>query len=120
MKTIICGGRDYRMTEADHRRLNFLKDKLPITEVVSGAASGADREGEVWARLNGIPVKTFPAEWTRYGKSAGPRRNADMASYADACIAFPGGRGTADMVCRAREKFLMVFTIAPPHDMPPT
>jgi RNA-splicing ligase RtcB len=42
------------------------------------------------------------AEWDKYGPSAGPRRNARMVEWKpDVVIAFPGNRGTADMVEKA-------------------
>ena len=74
---------------------------LPITEVVSGGAHGADRLGEHMARNRGITIETFYAQWKLYGRPAGPMRNQKMAEYADACILFPGGKGTADMKDKA-------------------
>jgi len=93
MKTIIAGGRDYRLTKAD---LLWL-DTQGITEVVCGGCSGADADGAAWAKRNGIPVADFYANWSAHGKAAGPVRNAEMARYAERCILFPGGRGTASM-----------------------
>ena len=70
-----------------------------ITEVVSGKAPGIDTLGELWAHQHGIPVQPFPADWTRYKKSAGRIRNAAMAEYADALIAIVNGSpGTANMI----------------------
>jgi len=68
----------------------------PITEIVSGTAVGVDRMGEIFAELTKIPVKQFPADWKKYGKSAGYRRNEEMVAYADRVIAFWDGhsRGT--------------------------
>lgn len=109
MKTIICGGRDYEFTNADYDRLNALHEAHKFTLVISGGARGADMHGETWARLNAIPVERHPADWTKWGKSAGPIRNAEMAEIADAVVAFPGGRGTADMLRRAMEKGLRVL-----------
>ena len=109
MKTIICGGRDYSFSNADFALMDQLKDSLPITEIVSGGAKGADAYGEIWARLNCMPVTQFPANWNLHGKSAGPIRNAQMAAYSDAVVAFPGGTGTADMVRRAKANGLKVI-----------
>jgi len=86
-----------------------------ISEVVSGAcgihagvrnaahriALGADGIGEAWAKDHAIPVRRFYADWDEYGLAAGPRRNREMAEYADAVIALPGGRGTKSMVAEA-------------------
>ena len=103
MKTIIAGGRDYRFTVDDWVFLDDIHFVATITEVVSGGATGADAEGERWAKKRGIPVKYFPADWKTHGKSAGPKRNQQMAEHADAAILFPGGRGTADMLARAQQ-----------------
>ena len=126
MKTIIAGGRNYKFTLADVEFLNRLHKELPITEVVSGMATGADSEGEFWAEDRNIPVARFRAAWERWGvpgavigvrqngmkynKLAGFDRNQQMADYADALIAFPGGNGTADMVARATAKGLKIIT----------
>lgn len=96
MKVIIAGGRDYRLDLNDRLWLDGLRTILPITEVVEGGASGADRDARAWAIGRGIPYRTFKADWL-YGKGAGPARNRQMAEYAEACVLFPGGRGTASM-----------------------
>jgi hypothetical protein len=108
MKTIICGGRDYVLTRGDARWLDELRVSLPITEVVCGEAKGADAGGKKWAIARGVPVKSFPAEWSVFGKHAGPIRNEQMAEYAEGCIAFPGGFGTGDMIRRAHKHGCMV------------
>jgi hypothetical protein len=59
--------------------------------------------------MNRVPVKQFPADWNKYGKAAGPIRNAQMAKYADAVILFPGGRGTANMRKLAKEHGLEIL-----------
>lgn len=109
MKVIIAGGRDYELTDADRARLDRARSELPITEVVCGCARGADTGGEDWAKARGVPVARFPADWKKFGRSAGPRRNLQMAQYAEALIAFPGGSGTANMVQQATERGLKVL-----------
>lgn len=109
MKTIIAGGRDYRLTARDYVELEKLRPY--ISEVVCGRATGADTCGKEWAQAHGIPVKDFIPDWEKHGNAAGPIRNSDMAAYADALIAFPGGRGTADMIRKARAKGLVIHLI---------
>lgn len=87
LRTIIAGGRDYSLTLSDEAWL----DTLPIREVVSGGASGADAGGEAWAKKRGIPIKRFPADWKTHGRAAGPIRNRQMAEYADAVVLFLEG-----------------------------
>ena len=73
--------------------------------------AGADALGERYARDRGYALKVFPAEWKKWGRAAGPIRNAQMADYADALIAFWDGEssGTRDMIRKAEEKGLKVY-----------
>lgn len=101
MRVIIAGSRefdDYEMLK--QAMAQQLEEGLDITEVVSGTAPGADRLGERWAQENGISLKRFPAQWEKYGRAAGPMRNAEMADYADYLIAFwhPSCVGTTNMI----------------------
>lgn len=105
LRTIIAGGRTYNLTQADEAWLNT----LPIGEVVSGCAKGADTGGELWAKKRGIPVKRFPANWKAFGKGAGHIRNRQMAEYAQAVVLFQGGKGTANMKQEAQHRELVIF-----------
>jgi hypothetical protein len=110
MKVIIAGSRsitDPREVEAAIRESGF-----EIAEVVCGGARGVDMLGCEWAQERGIPVAWYPAEWDRYGKSAGYRRNEKMALYADALIAVWDGesRGTKHMLDIAHREGLQVFS----------
>ena len=106
MKTIIAGSRDY----TNYQAVRSIMDRCPwaVTEVVCGGARGADAMGDQWAKEKGVAVKPFPADWKRqpdgsYDKTAGFKRNEEMAVYADACVAFWDGEspGTRDMIDRA-------------------
>ena len=105
MKVIVAGGRKYELTSKDLQKLY----SLPISEVVSGCASGVDRCGEEYARMNNLKISRFPANWKDYGPSAGPRRNKQMAEYADAVALFPGGRGTESMHKEAMKAGIKIF-----------
>lgn len=74
------------------------------THIISGGARGADRAGEDWAFANGVPVVVMPAQWGQHGKKAGPIRNKEMATEADALLAFWDGvsSGTAHMIATMR------------------
>lgn len=109
MKMIIAGGRNYQLAAEGFRLLDHLLRALPVTEVVTGRATGIDASGERWARARGLPVKHFPADWKYHGKAAGPIRNQEMANYADALAVFHGGRGTRDMRRKAEAAGLQVF-----------
>lgn len=111
MKVIIAGCRyfdDYEMLKeyVDHILQNVTK-KGDI-EIVSGGAKGADALGERYAKERGYTLTVFPAEWDKYGRAAGPKRNEKMGDYADALIAFWDGKskGTKHMIEYAKKKSL--------------
>ncbi len=113
MKVIIAGSRqvdDYKLVVEAVKRSGY-----KITEVVCGMATGIDRQGEVWARANNIPVTEMPANWYQYGKAAGPIRNRQMAEYADAAVIIWDGksRGTRNMInemIRKKKPYYIVMT----------
>ena len=117
MKVIIAGSRqinDYQVV------VDAINDaSFAITQVVCGMARGVDKLGERWAIENNIPVKRFPANWAKYGRSAGFRRNEQMVEYADALIAIWDGysRGTAHTINLARRRELMVWTFPWPRGL---
>lgn len=113
-RVIIAGGRDFN----DYELLERSMDKLlvNITEdiaVVCGMARGADTLGEVYAKSRWYEVHYFPADWNQFGKSAGYRRNEQMAQNADALAAFWNGesRGTKHMIDLAKRYNLKVRII---------
>lgn len=111
MRVIVCGGRDYNDTKAIFTALDKLHAQTPIEAVIHGNASGADRIGGAWDENRGVGNWPVPAQWAKFGKSAGPRRNQNMLGMgADAVVAFPGGRGTADMIRRAEKSGVKVIS----------
>lgn len=108
MRVLVCGGRNYADRDKMDRVLRLVdRAKGPIRALIHGAAKGADRLAAKWAEDTGLAefgeVLAFPADWNKHGVAAGPRRNQEMLDVGkpDLVIAFPGGRGTADMVRRA-------------------
>lgn len=100
-KVIIAGGRTFNDYELMCDKLDKILSNitLPIT-VVSGTAGGADKMGERYAKDRGYNVLRMPADWKRYGKSAGYRRNEEMARVANGAVCFWDGdsRGTKHMI----------------------
>jgi len=89
MKLAIIGSRTFNNYELLQETLEPYKPKLTL--VVSGAARGADKLGEYWARENKIETLIFPADWDKHGKKAGFIRNEDIIKNCDCCIAFWDG-----------------------------
>ena len=109
MITIIAGGRN--IENYAWLLMAIRESGFEITKVVSGGARGADKLGERWARVNGVPVEVFEAEWDKYGNSAGPIRNEKMGRVGEALIALWDGksRGTKHMIDTANRLKLRVF-----------
>ena len=99
MKLIIAGSRTIYLFEDQICALLNSKNIQEVTEVVCGMAYGMDQAGLDWADNYKIPVKPFPADWDKYGKSAGHIRNKEMADYADALLVVWDGksRGSKNM-----------------------
>ena len=129
MRVIIAGGRDFN----DFKLLEFninkifkqLSDEKLISiyvnesniEIICGKARGADTLGEQFAKEYKLSIKYFPADWNTYGKSAGYRRNAEMANYAKedngVLITFWDGKskGTKHMIDLAKSNNIRVFIV---------
>lgn len=116
MKVIVTGGREYRDGALVRRVLSSFHSGQPIARLCEGGAGGADKHAKEWRDENGVPGKSYtvtPEEWRHYGKAAGPIRNGRMLreESPDVVIAFPGGRGTADMVKQAKTVGVEVLVI---------
>ncbi len=100
MRVLVCGGRDYRGVDCVNATLDRLHAVYGIEVVIHGAVGSlTDFYVGGWATRHGIGQHIFRADWLNYGKSAGPRRNAEMLRKGkpDLVVVFPGASGTRDM-----------------------
>lgn len=112
MKILVCGGRTYDRADRVEKALSELHAVRGFTQLIHGGALGADTLAARWAFRHSVPATAFPADWTAHGSAAGPIRNQAMADELPGLVvAFPGGRGTADMVRRAQLKGIEVIEI---------
>ena len=130
MRIIIAGSRDFNDYRLLHDKCHEIFDELskegllsgnmkkdiPNMEIVSGTARGADQLGEKFGKEYGIKIKRMAAEWDRYGRSAGYKRNEQMALYAKeddgVLIAYwNGSKGTKHMIDLANKHGLKVFVV---------
>ena len=122
MKVLVCGGRDY----LDYKKVESVLDSqyraAPLNKenpyyhdliIIQGGATGADFLAKAWSYCKPVPCEEYKAEWKLYGNSAGYRRNTQMLveGKPDLVIAFPGGRGTANMVKLAKEAGVEVHVV---------
>jgi len=111
-RVLICGSRDW----TDKRRIGRYLDELLEAEglepgqliVIHGACKGADHHAGMEAKGRGCQVLEFPANWSKFGLSAGPKRNQQMLTEGkpERVVAFhpdlEKSKGTKDMVNRAK------------------
>lgn len=127
MRVLVCGGRLYGIGDVRKRLHQFhvlsaLHEKHWFTAIIEGGAPGADAGAAAFGKQRDIPVLTFKADWDRRGAAAGPLRNQRMIDEGkpNLVVAFPGGRGTADMIRRAEEAGVRVIrTWEEPPATPP-
>ena len=108
-KVVIAGSRgfsNYKLLKETCNNVLKEKRKTHNIVVISGNAKGADKAGEKYAVDEDFDLEIFPADWKKFGKSAGFRRNEQMAEVADGLIAFWDGKshGTKHMIDIAKEK----------------
>jgi YspA, cpYpsA-related SLOG family len=114
MRVLVCGGRDYGRTVAERNALYEAISALRPTAIIHGGASGADSVADAWGMAY-LPAEThiYAADWAKHGRAAGPIRNQQMIDEGkpDVVLAAPGGRGTADMVRRAKDAGIEVIEV---------
>ncbi len=130
---VICGGRSYgrvppgiaddlrehyeALAARERARLVQVLDaavmRLGLDRMAVGDATGADALAAAWAEQRAIPFTVFVADWSRLGNGAGPERNLRMLNETkpDFVIAFPGSKGTRNMVGLAEKAGVKVYRV---------
>lgn len=116
MRILVCGGRNFNDWPLLKDTLDGL-EPMQASVIIHGAALGADALASQWARLRRVVVEPFFADWKTHGRASGPIRNARMLEEGkpDLVVAFPGGRGTANMVAQARAAGVRVIEVESPR-----
>lgn len=111
LRVLVCGGREFSDALTLGSWLGGIDNKQGIGVIIEGGARGADRMAREFAEWRGIPVETFNADWGKYPRAAGPIRNKQMLveGKPDLVVAFPGGKGTANMIRQAKKAGIEVF-----------
>ena len=113
-RVLVCGGRDFNDYDLLESVLDTISSEVGVFQIISGCAKGADTLAIQYANKHEYPLREFPADWDKHGKAAGPIRNKQMLDEGrpNIVIAFPGGRGTADMVNRSKKVGIEVIEIS--------
>ena len=113
-RALVCGGRDFDHFDDVWRTLNALDP----CAVIQGGATGADSLAATWWRTHYTDEpETYPPrreDAKRWGHArACTMRNARMLAEGrpDYVLAFPGGRGTEDMVAKAKAAGVPVLRV---------
>ena len=102
-RVVVAGCRYYTNYEEAKEFIDYCISNIRTDNriiIVSGGAKGADMLGERYARENGFNIERHLPDWKKFGKSAGPRRNREMAKSCDYVICFWDGKssGTKSMI----------------------
>lgn len=106
---LVTGSRNWKGVVPIRRELTKLLEEHGSLMIVQGGAKGADAIAFQITKELGQTPWTFPADWAKEGRSAGPQRNQRMLEKAtpDLVLAFSkdlsASKGTADMVRRAQQ-----------------
>lgn len=127
---LVCGGRDFGLVEEEYYWIISHLDRLaserwprlppdeygnwlPDVRIVTGGAKGVDQVAIDWAVVNWVYFTEYPAKWDLLGQAAGPIRNQEMLDQEkpNVVVAFPGGKGTANMVKLAKKAGVPIIQI---------
>jgi predicted Rossmann-fold nucleotide-binding protein len=112
MRVLVTGGRDFNDQVLLTETLDRFHSEYGFTVLIHGGARGADKLAGEWAQAKGIQVIACQADWKRFGRGAGVIRNSQLlAEKPELVIAFPGGKGTADMIKKAMAAGLNVIPV---------
>jgi len=111
---LICGDRYWNDKELLSQHLNRFVNTSTL--FISGGCSGADLLAEKYANEYNIPIKVYYANWSKYGRAAGPIRNDEMLKEnPNLVIAFHShleqSKGTADTIKKALAKNIPVWLV---------
>lgn len=108
IRVIVAGGRDFNNYSLVQSKLDHLFSNMDksLIEIVDGGAKGADTQGWRYSKeVLGKVSTIFNADWEKYGKTAGPIRNKQMAEYSTHLVLFWDGKskGSKNMLDTAKE-----------------
>jgi hypothetical protein len=111
MIILVTGGRDFQDRNLVEKAMAPYISSHNL--IVQGGAKGADALAKSWASRHRVHCAQVDALWS-VGPAAGHYRNTAMLWLKpDLCVAFPGGRGTADMISQCKKAGVPVLEVQP-------
>ena len=104
LNIVICGSRNFHNYAELEKVLDGILAGVNVKHIITGDARGTDEIAHYYGKIKGYNTLKFRANWTKFGRKAGPIRNRQMAEVAHATIAFWDGAspGTKNMLAEAR------------------
>lgn len=104
LRVVVTGGRKYTDRTFVYNTLDHVVHRYQRIVVIVGSGFGADGSARDWCADRGVRCIKIEAQWKKFGSAAGPLRNQKIIDEftPGLVLAFPGGRGTNDMVRRAK------------------
>ena len=88
MKVAVIGSRVFEGLYLTEDYLDGEIRKYPDLTIISGGASGVDSIAKQYAVKKGFNYREINANWSTYGRAAGPIRNKLIVELADTIYAF--------------------------------
>jgi len=114
-RILICGDRNWK----DRSFIDIFIRNLPKdTVIIHGNCRGADQIAGSIAKKYGLEVISFPADWRKYGRKAGPIRNRQMIREGkpDLVVAFHNdlskSKGTLNMILQANRSGIPILLLS--------
>ena len=114
MKVIIAGSRTIKYYALVEKAI--IDSGYAVGEIICGGAAGVDASGYAYAQAHALPCTIVVPRWAEHGRSAGPRRNKQMAALAGkdgALILIWDGcsKGSASMLKEAKKIGMKIFEV---------
>lgn len=107
MKILVCGSRSFLSKIIVFHELTMYLAQYSDLHIISGGASGPDTYAVQFAHAHNLELTLCLADWDKYGKSAGYRRNIEMLDLKpNLVLAFYDGvsKGTMHTIRTAQQR----------------
>lgn len=110
-KLLVCGSRSITDSAWIFSQIEqYISEKnleMSSLVIIEGGAKGVDSVAGNWAQSHGVTVEVHNADWARYDRGAGIRRNEEMVAAADFVLVLWDGssRGTKNDIDLCRKNF---------------